>query len=56
MTLLICLIILLVVVTVILCAIIAGLPIIIVGLAVVGDIYLTYTIIRLIVKGGKKDD
>lgn len=56
MTLLICLIILLVVATVILCTIIAGLPIIIVGLAVVGDIYLTYTIIRLIVKGGKKDE
>jgi threonine/homoserine/homoserine lactone efflux protein len=56
MTLLLVLIILLIVVAVILCTIIAGLPIIIVGLAIIGDAYLCYTIIKLIVKGTKKDD
>ena len=55
MTLLICAILILVVVTVILIAIIAGLPIIIIGLAVVGDLWLTYNIIKAIVKSNKKE-
>ena len=39
----------LIVATVILCVIIAGLPIIIAALAVVGDIYLTYSIIKYLI-------